>query len=90
MNKPPIPRPSTRIAFLPSAGFDFHRVTKHVYFETRPTMSSQTNDDGKATDPTPAWEHIFLCSETNKERRWGLECRTEVAVPPAPSSPEVM
>lgn len=85
MNKPPIPRPSTRIAFLPSAGHDYRKVTKHVYLETRPTMSSQRNSkDEPPSAPTPAWEHIFVCSETNKERRYGIECRDDVAIPSAP------
>jgi hypothetical protein len=85
MNKQPIPRPSTRIAILPSAGYDYRKATKHVYFETRPTMASQRSSKDEApSSPTPAWEHIFVCSETNKERRYGIECRTDVAIPTAP------
>ena len=62
-----VPRPTTRVAVLPSAGYGQFRLTKHTYVDTR-----ECRVGGKDGD---AWEHIFRCEETGEERRWGVEPR---------------
>lgn len=60
------PKPIILVADLASAGYGKLHVTQHTYLNTRECV-----DKGD-----PAWEHIFICSETGAERRWGLEKRT--------------
>ncbi len=67
------PKPETLTAILPSFGYGPGRPhwTEHKYVETR-----------ECTLPSPdgaAYEFIFVCTETNIERRWGTEGREEVS-----------
>lgn len=64
-----IPRPTTRVAWLPSAGRGTPLATKHTYVDTRECVVAGA----------PAWEHIFRCEDTGEERRWGVEARTGYA-----------
>ena len=83
-----IPRPSTRIAYLPSEGLLGQiRATKHVYVDTRRV---DVDSDGNRLE-YPYYEHIFKCTYTGAERRWGTaaigEISDEPEVPPAPTTP---
>lgn len=59
-----VPRPDTRIAMLPSQGYGRLKATRHVYVRTQTCQVPGPDPD--------AWEHIFKCSETGEERRWGI------------------
>lgn len=57
----PAPKPDTICAYLPSDGYRDRRATLHNFLEAR-----EANVEG------PAWEYVYVCSETGVERRWGL------------------
>lgn len=63
--KPPIP--TTKIAYLPSAGYGASRATKHKYVQTRETVVPGPRGE--------AGEHLYRCEETGEVRRWGLSDR---------------
>lgn len=68
--RPQKPRPITLRAYLPLPGA--HRATLHKHVATR-----RIRVDGEA-----AWEHVFKCTETGVERRWGLDAIGTIAHDP--------
>lgn len=62
------PKPTTLVAFLPSKGFGTARprATLHKYVTTR-EVSISKDSHGKID----GYEHIYVCTETGAERRWG-------------------
>lgn len=59
-------KPVTRRAVLMSAAS--HRPTPHVYSQSRRCVVKDSLGDA-----VPAIEHIFTCTVTRAERRWGLD-----------------
>ena len=61
------PAPTTKIAFLFSQ--TMKKMTRHSYSRTKACELSGVLGG-------PAWEHLYICSESGTERRWGTEDRT--------------
>jgi hypothetical protein len=57
----------TTFAFLPSAGYNFRKATKHLYNHSE-LVTLQV--DGS---PITGLGHFFRCVETNELRRWGFD-----------------
>lgn len=64
------PQPETKTALLKSEHFDTG-WTRHEYVRTE-LVQMKSKREGKEVT-TPAWSHIFKCTQTGVERRWGLE-----------------
>lgn len=80
MNQPPKPQNLTPL--LVSQGYGAVRWTRHKYVETRP--AHLLDREGRPMRDGEIWEHIFECTETGEERRWGNAERNVTAVPPPP------
>lgn len=65
------PIPQTRGAFLPSAGYDSMKATRHRYVKavetSVPGIIPGTWED--------IWQYIYACEETGIERVWGYASR---------------
>ena len=64
------PIPTTKTAYLVSAGYAEPRATRHVYVETRAVIIPGPGGE--------AWEFLYKCEQTGEVRRWGAERRFEI------------
>lgn len=57
----------TQDAFLPSAGYNYRRATRHTYVHS--ALVTVTNEAG----PITGLGHFYRCAETGEIRRWGFD-----------------
>ncbi len=57
----------TITALLPSAGYNYRKVTRHTYAHSE---LATVQIDGR---PAVGLGHLFRCSETGALRRWGCD-----------------
>lgn len=76
------PTPQTKVALLPSAGYDYMRATKHKYLKTiESSFMVVRGENGQADKYEDVWLHIFSCEATGSERVWGYEVKMGPAIP---------
>lgn len=63
------PAIETQIAWLPSAGYNFAKATRHTYSHSELT----TLPAATAGILTTGLGHMYKCSETGELRRWGFD-----------------
>lgn len=64
---PRLTKPDTLESWLPSAGFDFMKNTKHVFIGVEPFAIKF------ATTTYRAHGMMYKCTETGAVRRWGYQ-----------------
>lgn len=60
-------------AWLPSAGLDYKRATLHEFVRVEEIPADALKYANGPRSMRPGYAHIFRCTETNVERRWGIE-----------------
>lgn len=74
MSRPPSYAPHiTRVAYLPSAGYDYMRATPHTFVRIEEIPVEQLQYPVGPRSLRPGQAMIFRCSETGAERIWGME-----------------
>ena len=63
----------TRVAWLPSAGFDYRKATLHTFVRHEEVPAEELKHANGPRSMRPGLAMIFVCTESGAERVWGME-----------------